>query len=574
MAKSPDCTVSFVRDPLGRTLTELQGDYEISYQYDSVGRVIRVTTSAGHTARYGYGPSGVCTMLEVGRQSLRFRHDARRREVARLLPGGVTLTHSYDRAGRLSSQRLEQSMREPAARRKGAASQGQSSQAVNERSYSYNSVGWLVQAEDSEAGRTHYEYDDMEHIIASTVAGGGSERFTYDVTGNVAEISQWEAGGREGLRTACTYGAGSRLMRCGDRAYEYDPEGRLKRMVDQGAGKEAREWFFSWDALDQLRSVQSPEGGTWRYVYDALGRRIQKIGPDGTTRYVWDQDVIVHELSDAHVQRTWVYLPGTLTPLCETRGDDIYAVVPDHHGSVVGLVNSQGGVAWSCNYKLWGQVSSERGAISCNFRFPGQWSDEETGFHYSRYRYYDPQTGRYISQDPSRLVGGWNPYAYAANPINWIDPYGLATVFRGMRRDSDGQPVVYSGPPTGNGQNNAANSLGLRPTEPAMSSGVDPSRLDENRRPPAFGGNQRQKQGDAGIFGIDEAALAKNGLRLDPNDMDGNHRSIVPVEPQCPRDEFERRIAATRDDWKEMTPEEARKRMEEEKAVEGCGVSE
>nr|WP_253915989.1 RHS repeat-associated core domain-containing protein [Salmonella bongori] len=58
-------------------------------------------------------------------------------------------------------------------------------------------------------------------------------------------------------------------------------------------------------------------------------------------------------------------------------------------------------------------------------RLPGQQYDEETGLYYNRHRYYDPETGRYISQDPIGLKGGLNPYAYPLNPITEVDPLGL-----------------------------------------------------------------------------------------------------------------------------------------------------
>ena len=58
-------------------------------------------------------------------------------------------------------------------------------------------------------------------------------------------------------------------------------------------------------------------------------------------------------------------------------------------------------------------------------QFQGQWEDEETGFYYNRYRYYDPKQGRYITQDPLGLAGGLNPYVYPLNPVGQSDPLGL-----------------------------------------------------------------------------------------------------------------------------------------------------
>ena len=57
--------------------------------------------------------------------------------------------------------------------------------------------------------------------------------------------------------------------------------------------------------------------------------------------------------------------------------------------------------------------------------FAGQWLDEESGLVYNRFRYYDPESGNYISSDPIGLNGGETPYSYVFNPSDWNDPFGL-----------------------------------------------------------------------------------------------------------------------------------------------------
>ncbi|MDV7568148.1 RHS repeat-associated core domain-containing protein, partial [Acinetobacter baumannii] len=98
------------------------------------------------------------------------------------------------------------------------------------------------------------------------------------------------------------------------------------------------------------------------------------------------------------------------------------------------MTDHTGTVIWKAEYKAWGECKAEKAKsnffedseiISNNIRFQGQYFDEETGLHYNRYRYYSPYVGRFISKDPIGLLGGHNVYAYAPNPVGWIDPLGL-----------------------------------------------------------------------------------------------------------------------------------------------------
>ncbi|EJS4540697.1 DUF4329 domain-containing protein, partial [Salmonella enterica] len=84
-------------------------------------------------------------------------------------------------------------------------------------------------------------------------------------------------------------------------------------------------------------------------------------------------------------------------------------------------------IAWRAEFDEWGNMLREDNPDNLQqlIRLPGQQYDEESGLHYNRHRYYDPGQGRYITQDPTGLAGGLNPYVYALNPVSWTDPLGL-----------------------------------------------------------------------------------------------------------------------------------------------------
>jgi RHS repeat-associated protein len=95
------------------------------------------------------------------------------------------------------------------------------------------------------------------------------------------------------------------------------------------------------------------------------------------------------------------------------------------------LIDSTGLVVWRAGYDPFGQaVVDPASTVENNLRLPGQYFDEETGLHYNWHRYYDPSTGRYLTPDPIGLAGGINIYSYVLNnPVNFIDPLGLATYY-------------------------------------------------------------------------------------------------------------------------------------------------
>jgi RHS repeat-associated protein len=108
----------------------------------------------------------------------------------------------------------------------------------------------------------------------------------------------------------------------------------------------------------------------------------------------------------------------------------VYYVHNDHLGTPQVMTDENGGVAWRAMYDPFGDASVDVASTAAlNVRFPGQYFDQETGLHYNYFRYYDPDTGRYITSDPIGLDGGLNTYIYVnANPLRFTDPRGLDNV--------------------------------------------------------------------------------------------------------------------------------------------------
>jgi RHS repeat-associated protein len=113
--------------------------------------------------------------------------------------------------------------------------------------------------------------------------------------------------------------------------------------------------------------------------------------------------------------------------MCATR------VVVDHLGTPRMMADEAGALAWKAQLDVCGVARNDVALTACPWRWPGQYEDAETGLFYNRFRYYDPEAGRYLCLDPIRLEGGLNLYAYVLDPTRESDPYGL-TCYKATRK--------------------------------------------------------------------------------------------------------------------------------------------
>jgi RHS repeat-associated protein len=406
--------VEFTRDAHGRVIRELQAGVAIDFAFDPAGCLTRIYSGTGTEITFGYDPNALPLSAHInGKELWNSRLDAQGLEIERHIAGGLKLQQRFDLNSSLQFQQLS----------------GVDGSPLIKRSFTYDVADRLTTLKDSRWGETRYSYDAAEQIIAGTSAQA-EEDFAYDAAGNLKRI------GTGSVRVSLEHTAGNRLVQADGSRLEYDLQGRLIRQQTSSGGYES-DLKLVWDGMGRLVSVSSPDS-EWQYCYDALGRRIEKKGPTETVRFIWAGDVLLQEVFSSGRLRTWVTPPGMFSPLALMDGQETFSIISDDNGTPRDVIGSNAKLYWAAAYASWGAVKSSRGELDdFPIRFPGHYFDRETGFHYSRFRYYHPAYGRFISPDPIGLSGGLNEYTYVPNPLGWIDPLGLIIVYRNLRPEQD-----------------------------------------------------------------------------------------------------------------------------------------
>ncbi len=253
--------------------------------------------------------------------------------------------------------------------------------------------------------------------------------------------------------------------------YGWTPRGELAVVYDR-SGKQVRS--FTYDDKYRGRMVAHRHTGRpeIRYRYDSDGRVTEQLNPAGLSyTYQYEKDhititdsldrrevlhtqgeaglkrVVKKEHADGSVTqsqfdavgrlrtqtdaagRTTEYSPDVVTGLITriTTPDGRASAFYYNHHSQLTSATGPDGLEIRREYDEWGNQLNEENPHQLQqlIRLPGQQYDEESGLYYNRHRYYDPLRGRYITQDPIGLKGGWNLYTYPLSPVNSMDPLGL-----------------------------------------------------------------------------------------------------------------------------------------------------
>lgn len=482
-ADNENSDVTFQRNQLGLVTSEKQGEHSIQYEYDSHGNLIGLKSSLGAEIDYSYNDFNQIKELTASTKDLHqpwkmnVKFSRNGQLFSREMTGGIENTFEFDHTGMPISQKVMVNKTNTALH----------------KDYHWTGGSRLMQILDRvTGGRTRFDYNAFGSLVAAEYPNGEIEYKNPDETSCLFESAR---------QTDRIYDKGGKLMRDKNWFYHYDEEGNLvlksKRPINTIKSKQKEEennthpyyksiaadwlkeaklpdgnilpdlnevfpedlqnpewepgdWAYSWKANGMLEKVKRPDGKEIRFEYDALGRRISKIGNKKITRYIWHGHVILHEWSydienepktnvddNGNVSTekepvthlvTWVYERGAYVPCGKIINGKSYSIISDYIRRPVQAYDEKGQLVWNAEYDIYGKLMNLKGEKSfVPFRQLGQYEDEELGgLYYNRFRYYDPETGGYISQDPIKTGSGeLNFYTYVANSNGMFDPLGL-----------------------------------------------------------------------------------------------------------------------------------------------------
>ena len=388
--------VSFTYDNLGRatSTTDVFGQV-LNYTYDANDRRTRLSLGALTNATYTYDAVNRLTEITDGaKDAVSYLYDATGKLTSRTLPNGVATAYTYDGLDRLT--RLKDAKR---------------NKVIADNEYSYNNAGDITQNVD-QSGTHTYGYDLLARLTSATYTGTAAESYAYDGVGN-----------RTSSHKSATYSYQpfDRLVSTSTATYIYNNNGNMISKSDASGTTQ-----FVWDFENRLTQVVTPSSGSVSYKYDALGRRIQRAPSSGvSTNFIYDGQEVVKDINSDGSTVEYLNGPGNDNKIRQQGGShsSTYYFSQDHLGSTTALTGTNGKLIEQISYDAFGNSD---GSTRTRYDYTGRERDPDTGLLYYRARFYDPQLGRFISEDPIGLAGGINTFAYVGNnPQNGRDPSGL-----------------------------------------------------------------------------------------------------------------------------------------------------
>jgi len=305
---------------------------------------------------------------------------------------------------------------------------------------SYDSRGNISQKTETVAGTTDtwgYSYDSDGQLTNVTKNGVDEEVYTYgDLNGNRTGYQRTTSNILSGYDTQ------DRLVQVGATLYKFNADGQMIQRGDD---------TFTYSSVGELQKA-TVSGKTISYAYDGMHRRVAHTDSSGTYQYLYGNLKKPFQLTamrDPAGVLTYYYYDDAGLLFAFDKGGVRYYVASDQVGTPKTITDSTGAVVKYLEYDSFGMPTL---ASNPDFFMPVGFAsgvtDTTTGLVRFGYRDYEPNNGRWTAKDPIFFEGGQgNLYQYVQNnPVNWIDPEGLAAIPGSVPPNIPGGPYVPAGP--------------------------------------------------------------------------------------------------------------------------------
>ena len=462
----------FTYDPNGNLLVATDGrGNSITHEYDSMGRLSRRIDQLGRAETSTYDANGnLMSTTDRKGQATTFTYDALNRRTLATYADGFVATFTHDALGRLvladdtadphrpitlAYDTLDRLVSETTALGTVAYQYdalGRRTQmtvnALSPVTYTYDASSRLRTITQAPLNPADIQYDAMGRRTRLTLPNGVSTEYQYDATSRLTALiyrnatgllgdltyTYDAAGNRTGVggtfaRTlspdpvaSASHDASNRQLVFGTKTMSYDANGNVTSIANSGAVT-----MFTWDTRNRLVALSGQEL-TAAFAYDATGRRAEKTVNSITTQFQYDRGNLVRELTEGREVR-YLHSLRLDETLCRLDPQEESYYLADLLSSTVALTDASGALGTTYTYEPFGQTAMAGLQTANPFQYTGR-ERERSGLYYYRARYFDPTLGRFLAEDPIKIMGtDLNFYAYVKNrPLNFTDPTGLTVL--------------------------------------------------------------------------------------------------------------------------------------------------
>jgi len=402
-------TSTFAFDTANRLVGETYQDGNVvARTYDANNRLSSVVDSASGTFGFDYDLAGRMTGSVTPFGSIGYTRDGLGRAASRQVTGQPAVRYTYDKVGNLLAAVS------PAA----------------SISRTYDARNLLATANRMNAVNSQFSYDQVGRLLSLTHSGPSgilnAQAYTYDAVGNRNSATNNTALPlATPAVTPTLYDSDNEQVQFGPTTNTFDANGNLTSSATPSGTTS-----YAWDSRNRLASVTGPNGQTTSFTYDFAGNLVQQTD-SGPTANVAQAFVLDNLTNVAFVNRS----DGDQYSVLAGQSIDDHAAVVHANGqieyglsdavnSTVATADGTGSLKGRFSYEPFGQ------ATVTNSTYPFQYAGRvvvSSNLDYYRARFYNSQTGRFISEDPLSLLGGPGRYSYVDNdPVLHTDPVGAS----------------------------------------------------------------------------------------------------------------------------------------------------